>query len=564
MLMSDRWEAAAAELEGMRDLWPDSVPREVHDEHPTFGLNDYLQKWSRERPETTAIHFYGLDVTYRHLEDAVASFAGWLVSEGVTAGDRVGVYLSNSPQFTIAFLGILRIGAVHVPINPMFKTRELLYEVDDAGVSLLLAQSDLQDVVQLAATQGCMPSKVFYTHLADMLETTPDYRMPFEPASPDRASDWAAIMGHEGVNPITCDRDALAALNYTGGTTGLPKGCEHTQGHMIYTALSSIMGMGRTPGAEGDVVLGFLPMFWIAGEDICMINPLVDGATVVLMNRWNPQQAAALIQEQGVVSMLAPADSYVELLETPEFLAADTSTLRNCTGASFVRKVDIPLRKQWRAATGGELREAAFGMTETHTLDTFTFGLSTNDQDLLSEPTYCGYPVPGTSIVVVDSDLKPCPVGEAGQILIKSPSVLTRYYNRPDATAESLVDGWLFTGDTGRFDEHGALSYLARTKEMIKVNGMSVFPAELETLFREHDSVQTVAVAPRDDDVTGQVPVAYILLSANTTTTADELVAWAKERIAGFKVPEVVLVEDMPMTATGKIRKVELVKGLNQ
>jgi len=568
MSMARDWEAAAAELAGLRDLWPSEVPRTLEEPIPGGSLIDYLQKWSTERPDTVAIHFYGRDITYAELDRSSAAFAGWLRSQGIGQGDRVGVYLPNCPQFTIAFLGILRLNAVHVPINPMFKTQELAYEVRDAGVSALLALPDFAPQIdavrdEVRADLGT-DFTVAYTQLGDMLETEAAPPAPFGPVDPHLPSDWAGIVAHAPADPATVDPHALAALNYTGGTTGMPKGCEHTQAHMVYTGLSALAGQGRTPGTGREAALGFLPMFWIAGENLSLLVPIVDGSTVVMMTRWNPRAALHLIEAQAVTFMVGPADNYVELMELPEFTPASTASLRTCNAVSFVRKLDPELRAQWLDATGVTLREASYGMTETHTSDTFVLGLGIDDQDLRSEPVYCGYPVPGTSIVVVDPDLHPVPVGTAGQILVYSPSLLTAYFNKPEATRDTLVDGWLLTGDTGRFDEHGALTYLARTKEMIKVNGMSVFPSEVESFIRAHESVERVAVAPRDDAATGQKPVAFIELRDGTNTSSDEIHEWAGEQMAGYKVPEVVIVDSMPMTATGKIRKMELIQGLTR
>ncbi|MYM19622.1 AMP-binding protein [Brevibacterium sp. 5221] len=596
---SAAWDAAAAELEGLRDLWPADVPQALDPAAWAGTLGDRLDRWARERPETTAIHFYGADTTYAELERQVAACAGWLAARGVRPGDRVGVYLANCPQFIVAFLAILRLRAVHVPVNPMFKAAELAHELDDARPRALLAQAEFRPVVQAAAAElglrledaqgapagdagaagdaaqaqgtqardAAQPSEplcVGYTQLGDALPGPAVPAAPFGPADPALGSDWAAILASPPAPAAQADPDALAALNYTGGTTGLPKGCEHTQAHMLYTAVSSLAGMGLQPGAGGQSVLGFLPIFWIAGEDFCILNPIVDGSTLVLMTRWHPEAALALIESQAVTTTVAMADNYVELMELPGFAAARTDSLAECMAISFVRKLDPQLRAQWRAATGTVLHEASFGMTETHTADTTTHGLDADDQDLRAEPIYCGYPVPGTRILVVDDDLVPVPAGTPGQIIESSPSVLTRYFNRPEATAQQLVDGWLLTGDTGRFDDHGALTYLSRTKEMIKVSGMSVFPAEVESLFKDHPDIVRIAVAPREDAAAGQIPVAFIEAAPGSTTSAEQFRAWAAQRMAVYKVPEVHLVDAMPMTATGKIRKVELIAGLEE
>lgn len=578
------WSKAAEKLAELRTNWPADVPREFVDPWPNDGLNDYLRRWANERPQVTAIHFYGTDISYADLENSVGAFAGWLRGRGVGPGDRVGVFLGNCPQLTIAMLGILRIGAVYVPVNPMFKARELAYELADAGVSLIITHPSLAETVDAA---GLIPAEdlagaarprlepgleVAFTSLGDMLVGEAFPPPPFTVEAADKSvpvSDWPAIMASAPEAPIECDRSALAALNYTGGTTGMPKGCEHTQGHMVYTAISTLLGQGRRPGepspnsGRAHVSLGFLPMFWIAGEDMAILNPLIDGSTVVMMTRWDAGAALTLIEQQRVTWVAAQADNYVELLALPGFEQADTSSLEACVAISFVRKLDIALREEWHAATGVLLHEASYGMTETHTADTFTHGLHENNQDLRATPTYCGYPVPGTSIVVVDDDLHPVPVGTPGQILVKSPSVMRAYYEKAEATRDTLVENWLMTGDTGQFDARGGLSYLARSKEMIKVNGMSVFPTEVETLMRSHPSILHIAVAPRDDAESGQRPVAFVELKPGERVSPTELKLWAKDNMAGYKVPDIVIVDAMPMTATGKIRKVELMKGLS-
>ncbi len=572
------WNDAATALAKRRSHWPPAVDREYVDPDPTAGLNDYLRRWARERPQTTAIHFYGTDISYADLEFSAGAFAGWLLAQGVASGDRVGVYLGNCPQLTIAMLGILRIGAVYVPINPMFKSRELAFELADSGASLLLTDPALTAVVEAARAvpqeeltgaaheRVSLTLRVAYTRLGDMLLARPTPPPPFPESHGDSPSDWSSIMAAAPVAPIRCDREALAALNYTGGTTGMPKGCEHTEGHMIYTALSTLQGQGRRPGAysartgAAHVSLCFLPMFWIAGEDMGILNPLIDGSSAVVMTRWNADVALALIERERVTWVAAQADNYVEMLEAPSFAGTDTSSLEECVAISFVRKLDRELREQWLAATGVLLHEASYGMTETHTADTFTSGLHIGDQDLRATPTYCGYPVPGTDIVVVDDDLDPVDVGFPGQILVRSPSVLRAYYNKPEATRDAIVDGWLLTGDTGQFDDHGGLSYLARSKEMIKVNGMSVFPTEVESLMKSHPHIERVAVAPREDPESGQRPVAFVELRTHARVSADDLGLWAREQMATYKVPDIVIVDSMPMTATGKIRKVDLMK----
>lgn len=562
------WQTAAADLCARRSLWPQEVPNQPAELAAGAGLSETIQHWARTRPDAVAVSYYGWSASWSEVEHRVAALAGWLAQHGVGVGDRVGVYLGNSPQYFESFAAIAWLGAVYVPINPMYKAEELRYQLDDSGAVHLIATTQLRDIVDAVRPVLNHEITVTWTDPAAVFlepgAPAPSSGMPLSVPSAQAAGDWSAVLNTEPIAPVPSVPDRLAALNYTGGTTGRPKGCEHTLEHMAYTAAAAAAGMGKTSmGSAHDVTLGFLPMFWIAGQNLGLLLPLYSGGEVAIMNRWDPRVALRTIADRGVTRVVAPADGYVELLEllaTDEFATTDLTSLEQCQAVSFIRKLDIELREQWFDQTGTTLREASYGMTETHTSDTFTMGLQDGNRDLSAEPVYCGYPVPGTSIVVVDADLNPVPVGQEGEILVESPSVLTGYWRNPDATSEVLIDGWLRTGDTGRFDEVGALTYLARTKEMIKVNGMSAFPSEIEALLRMHPDVDTVAVAPRDDASKGQVPVAFVIPAAGSKPDAHELTAWARQNMAVYKVPEFVFVDQMPMTATGKIRKNELLE----
>ena len=549
-------ESALAEIRELQAAaWPPEVPRSV--EYPIEGRTviDYLRHWATQRPHTVAIDFYGRDITYAELDDLSDRFAGWLLQRGASAGDRVGVHLSNCPQFHIAMLGILKIGAVHVPINPLFREHELAYELGDAGVEILLTQDSFADMVESVRGESAL-RHVAVTALSDLLPAEPGVTPPFPTAS--GPTDWAGIMESPRADPIPMDPDALAALNYTGGTTGMPKGCKHTQAHMVYTAATATLAGGGQVGEAPPVVLGFLPVFWIAGEDFGILYPLINGGTVVLLTRWDPEAAATLVERRGVTSMVGTVDNYVELMDLPGFADRDFSTLGNAMAVSFVLKLDPGIRARWRAATGHVLREASYGMTETHTADTITLGFQTDDEDLRSEPVFCGLPVPGTDVLIVDEAGAPVPVGQPGQIIVRSPSLLTGYYGKPDATADALRGGWLHTGDVGKLNDKGALHYLARNKEMIKTNGMSVFPSEVEALLMLHPAIQSAAVVPKPDPGKGQVPFAFVQLLPDRQVSGEELREWAARNMATYKVPTVEVLDALPMTATGKVRKADL------
>ncbi|MGI6796327.1 AMP-binding protein [Gordonia sihwensis] len=541
-------EAAAAEL-AARQLanWPAAVPREFEYPAGRPTMVDHLRHWAALRPDAPAITFYDRDVSYAEYDEFSDRFAGWLESVGVRAGDRVGIHLANCPQFHIAMLGVLKLGAVHVPVNPLFKGFELEHELTDANVTVLLTSPEQRDLVE--SVRARTPVRLVATTALDDMRAHPS----------STASDWAEIMRAPRAQVRPADPDVLAALNYTGGTTGMPKGCEHTQRHMAYTAATATLAGGTGLGDADAVSMNFLPVFWIAGEDFGIIKPLINGQRVVLLTRWDAATVVDQVAAYGVTDLVATVDSYLEILDLPGLDPAALRSLRSTLAVSFVTRLDPPIRARWRAAVGSVLREASYGMTETHTADTFTLGFQDGDRDLLADPVFCGLPVPGTDILVVDDDGRPLPVGEVGQIIVRSPSILSGYLDNPRATADALRDGWLYTGDLGRFDEWGALHYLARTKEMIKINGMSVFPSEVEALMRRHEGIEAISVVPRPDPDRGQVPVAFVVVTENGPDERS-LVAWARENLATYKVPEVIVVDALPMTATGKVRKGELLE----
>jgi acyl-CoA synthetase (AMP-forming)/AMP-acid ligase II len=509
------------------------VPDEVVHPVGEITIPAHVGHWATVRPDHCALRIDDRSWTYAELDDAHRRVAGWMAAKGVTRGDRVAVHLGNSAEFAIAFLAILRLGAVHVPVNPMFQPEELAHELLDSEPSLIVTASALQPVLE--ACRDRVPEMTVL--LVD-------------------GADWRDALGHSPFVRDDGDLDSLAALNYTGGTTGMPKGCQHTQGHMLYTAASAATAT-RMPSDGSYVGLCYLPIFWIAGEDLGLLIPFVLGGTSILMARWNAERVVDTIEQHRVTLMTGTVENYLELMGLEGIRERDLSSLEDPQAVSFVRKLTPAIREQWaQTVPGSVLRESAYGMTETHTIDAVPYGFAEADLDLLSEPVFCGIPVPGTDIAVVSpGTVDPVPLGEIGEIIVRSPSVTDGYWRNEEATREQIVDGWIRTGDNGRFDEHGFLHYLGRSKEMIKVNGMSVFPADVEMLLARHPQVESVAVVPLDDAQTGQVPAAFVVARPDATLTAEALSAWCRENMAPYKVPRVHLVGDLPMTATGKVRK---------
>ncbi|KQW20489.1 acyl-CoA synthetase [Afipia sp. Root123D2] len=544
--------------------WPKGTPRTPQYPHGEIALSEYLRAWARVQPEHPAVIFYGHVLSYADLDRQSDRFAALLSKKGVRKGDRVAVFLPNCPQFHIVFFGILKLGAIHVPVSPLSRAFELSYELNDTDAEVIVALDQLIETVRQVKGETKL-REIIVTSFADVLPAKPAIPVPDSVKSPRIAIPGAtdllpalAAMGEVGPQP-PAGLDDIAALNYTGGTTGMPKGCVHTQGDMVYTAAANY-GIALNTDSKS-VFLSFFPEFWIAGENFGLIFPLFAGATLVLLARWDPMSALAAIDEYKVTITAMPVDGAVELMDHPRFKEFNLSSLKQIRVVSFVKKLNPEYRRRWKELTGTILAESSWGMTETHTSNTFTTGFQDNDFDLTSQPIFVGLPVPGAEFKITDFETGDLiPIGGEGEIRVRTPSLLKSYWNKPEATAESLVDGWLRTGDIGLIDSDGFLHFLGRRKEMLKVKGMSVFPPEIEALLGQHPAVLGSGVVGREDADKGQVPVAFIQLKpeARGMTTPEEIQAWCKERMAVYKVPEIRIIEALPMTATGKVKKQEL------
>ncbi len=542
--------------------WPAGKPREPQYPLGRLPLDEYLRHWAREQPEACAIDFYGRSLSWAELDHAAERCAALLASLGVQPGDRVAVYLPNCPQLHIAFYGILRLGAIYVPVSPLARGLELSYQLNDSGARTLLAFDQLLPFVRQVRGETAI-EHLLATSLSELRPAQPSIPVPDLLLAPKVAGDdfidfLPALAACSDAAPRhSVQLDDIAALNYTGGTTGLPKGCIHSHGDMLYTCASFApvaMNLGRD-----DTLLNFLPEFWIAGENSGLLFPVYAGCRLVLLARWDAEAFMAAVEHYQVTHCGLLVDSAAEVLDHPQLARYDLRSLKQTGSISFIKKLTRDYRRRWFELTGTTLFEFSFGMTETHTCDTFTAGLQDDDFDLTSAPTFVGLPVPGTAFKVCDfSSGELLPLGSEGELCVRSPSLLKGYWNRPEESAAALRDGWLHTGDLGQITEQGFIRYLGRRKEMLKVNGMSVFPSELEAMLGQHPAIAASAVIGRADERRGQVPVAFIVLKPGSSETADSLAAWCRDAMAVYKVPEIRLAESLPMTATGKVKKNEL------
>jgi len=561
-----------AYLERLQELWnknwPENILREPLYPLGEIPMTEYLKLWAGATPDKASIIYYGQELTFGQLNDLSDKFASYLVSSGLKKGDRVAIMLPNCPQFIIAFYGILKCGCVCLPVNPMFKKAELVHELNDAEPRIILVLDHLYSMVDSVKDETSLEI-IITTGTNTYLPETPTIPIPtgLDLAGPDCPGSIDFVTMLEEQSPeypaVEVGLDDLAVLNYTGGTTGMPKGCEHTQGDMLYT-LAAAIATAYDPTkntVEGSSMLSYFPVFWIAGEIGGLLAPIAANMPIVLLARWDAEAVLVAIDRYKIMGLTGVVDSLLEIMDHPDLDKYDLSSLRSTSVSSFVTKLNVDIRKRWEALTGVTVRESAYGMTETHTMDTFTMGMQVDDMDLKSKPVFCGLPMPGTQLKIVDfqtGELKE--LGEDGEIAIKTPSLMKRYWRNPEATKRDIIEGWLHTGDIGMLDEQGYLHYLGRTKEMLKTKGMSVFPTEIEGLLAMHPAVEACAVLGKSDEKKGEIPIAFVQrkTSDEGQITEAELISWCRENMAIYKVPVIKFIEKLPLTDTGKINKKNL------
>lgn len=548
--------------------WPAELPKEINYPLGKMVVAEYLHKRAELTPNKTCIIYYGTEITFGVLDDLSNRFASFLADQGLQKGDRVAVFMSNCPQFFIAFYGILKLGCVHVPVNPMFKERELIYELQDTGAKVIVTTDQLNPLVQGVKEQTSI-LEIITTSLTEYLPENPS--LPVHPMYLESkkvcpgTTDMLSMLESQSPNypEVEVSLDDIAALNYTGGTTGMPKGCAHTHWNMLYTSASACTYIFRIIPEE--VGLVYWPSFWIAGEVLGLLNPIVSGATHVLFGRWDPEAVLQAIEKYKVTFINGGMDDFVTLMGVLNVDKYDLTSIKITTAASLSKRLDLNYRKRWKELTGCNMVEPTWGMTETQSYDTYTSFMQVDDMDLKGRPSFVGLPAPGTQFKVTGFEKgELLPLGEEGELMVRSPSILKSYWNNPEATEKAFDDGWFHTGDIGMINEEGYIYFLGRNKEMLKVKGMSVFPSEVELILSRHPAVEANAIVGKPDEKKGEIPVAFVLLKEEYASeiSEKEFEDWCKMNMATYKVPVVKIVDELPMTTTDKINKVELEKRL--
>lgn len=520
-------------------------------------LHGYLREHARSRPNHPAIEFYGATTTYGELDARSDALASQLRERGVGKGDTVALYLQNSPQFIIGFFAIQKLGAVVGPCNPMFKEWELEYQLNDLGARVIITSDDQVGTV-LAVRELTSLEHVISSGYEEFLPEggSPDFPGATGIAAPDGTERMIQLISSPFDAPNEPDIDMLvdpALVIYTSGTTGQPKGAQLSFGNAEFKT-ACMVGLYDFTG--DDVFGSAMPVFHIAGMLVGMTSPIMAGASIVLFHRFDAGYVLRSMREHRISVFYSTPPMVNQMLAHDLSVPASFPALRLNHGTSFGSQIDKELSDRWEAVSGAALFEFAYGMSETHT------------GDALMPPHAIRYgshgkPAFETQIKIcsVDDRNVEMPTGELGEIAVNSPSVFLGYRGRDEDTAKVKVDGWYYSGDMGRIDEDGYLHFEGRTKEMIKSNGYSVFPEEVERMLIRHPAVKQAAVVGYEDELRGESARAFIVLEPGSegTLTEDELIAWARAHMAAYKYPRSVrFIDEIPQTSTGKMLRAQL------
>ncbi|MFH1646191.1 MAG: AMP-binding protein [Chloroflexota bacterium] len=537
-------------------VWDPRIPMVFK---PRDSILRYFKDNVTATPGKVALSFYGYDVTYQELSRAIDRFAGGLSSLGVKKGDRVALFMQNCPQFVISYFGALQAGAIIVSLNPMFKSAELEYEINDSGAETLVALDYLYPEIKRA--EGRIRLKnVILTSPGDYLPEKPGLPLPSEMEQPGKtfpqALDFLEFLKKspvEAASRVGDLREDIALLQYTGGTTGLPKGAVITHYTLAHNAAAVPLWFGYT---RDDVHTGVMPFFHVAGMVHSMCAALVSGGRLVILARFSPEVLAGAIEQYRCTVINTITTMYTALLDWPETGQYDLSSLRLVWegGAPLPAAAEERLKRLLPKAFVGE----GYGLTET-----LTGGVNTPIP--YRKPGYIGIPFLSTDIKIVDLEtgLKELKPGEEGEVVIKGPCVMKGYWNKPEDTKQQIKGGWLYTGDIGKMDEEGFLAIVSRKKELIKCSGFSVFPSEIEDLLYRHPAIAEVSVIGVPDPYRGETPKAFVVLRPEYRgkTREEDILAWAKDNMASYKRPRILEFRDeLPKSGAGKVLRRILVE----
>ncbi|MCW4007571.1 MAG: long-chain fatty acid--CoA ligase [Candidatus Bathyarchaeota archaeon] len=525
--------------------WPPDVPRKL--EYPKVPLQGFLEKAAEVSPQKAAIAFAEREITYAELDALADQFAAALVALGVKKGDRVAVFLPNTLQFIIAYYGSLKVGALLTAISPLHREREVEYQLKDAEAETIVALDTLYPIVENVRRKTKLKN-IIVTSADEYTNKTSAAPISIEKPNVYRFQELLSEGKKAKPPKVHIDpEEDLAALQYTGGTTGTAKGAMLTHMNLVSNTVAFaawIKGSGK------DTFLAALPLFHIYGMTTSMNVPVYLAAKMVLLPRFEPVTALEAIQRHRVTVFCGVPTMYSLLLANPALGNFDLTSIRVCiSGAS---PLPPQVQKRFMEVTGGFLAEG-YGLTEASPVS------HCNPVDKTMRTVRLGsigLPLPDTDARIVDVETgeKTLEAGETGELAVKGPQVMKGYWRRPEETARVLRGGWLLTGDIARMDEDGYFYITDRKKDLIKYKDYSVYPRELEDVLYEHPAVRLCAVVGKPDPLVGEIPKAFIVLKDGAKASETEIMEFVKEKVAPYKmIREVEFRKELPISAAGKV-----------
>ena len=538
--------------------WPEGVRQSIA--YPEISLGEVLRKSATEAADRVALSYFGTELSFGELDKLVDKFGEALQDLGIGKGDRVAIYMPNIPQFVIAYYGVLRIGGIVVAMSPLYKEREIAHILVDSGAKVLIAWDSLYPYVQKVKGETAV-TNVISTSVRDYLPPLLRLLSPLKgvksyacPGAVDMKALLAKYPGHPKPVAIEPKKD-VALLQYTGGTTGIPKGAMLTHYNLVVNA-TQVMDWGSLrPGV--DVHLSALPFFHIFGMTTGMNSPIFTRSKMILVPdaRDIPGILKTIDKEKPTIFCGVPT-LYTALINRPDVQKHDLRSVRLCISGASALPAEV--QKKFEALTGGRLVEG-YGLTETSPV-THCNPLDDPKKNRIGS---IGIPVSDTEAKVVDMETgtRDLPVGEAGELVVRGPQVMGGYWNKPDDNKTALRDGWFYTGDIATMDSDGYFQIVDRKKDMIDVSGYKVWPREVEERLYEHPAVMEAAIVGMPDPRSGEAVKAYVVLKKGYEgkVTADDITNFCKQKIASYKAPKIVEFKaELPKTVVGKVLRREL------
>ncbi|TYS57030.1 AMP-binding protein [Rossellomorea marisflavi] len=544
--------------------YPEQIPREFSlVEKP---LQSYLTDAAEKYGGKTAIHFMGKELSYSEVHEAALKFGSYLQGLGIEKGDRVAIMLPNTPQSVVAYYGILYAGGVVVQTNPLYMEREIEYQMKDSGAKVMLTldilyprvtkvmkETELEHII-VTAIKDCLP---FPKNLIYPFIQKKQYGIVVKVEPSETIHLYTDIMKRSAgglAEPEEFDfAEDLALLQYTGGTTGFPKGVMLTHQNLVANASMCDIWLYKCRKGE-ERVLGILPFFHVYGMTAVMVLSIMQGYTLILLPKFDATTTLKTIQKQKPTLFPGAPTIYIGLLNHPDLKKYDLSSIDSCISGSASLPVEV--QQQFEAITGGKLVEG-YGLTESSPVTHSNFLW---DKERVKGSI--GVPWPNTDSVILSMETgEPLPPNEIGEIAVKGPQVMKGYWNRPEETEQTLKDGWLLTGDVGYMDERGYFFVVDRKKDMIIAGGFNIYPREIEEVLYEHPAIQEVVAAGVPDAYRGETVKAYVVLKEGASLTEEELNVYARKYLAAYKVPRIYeFRKELPKTAVGKILRRALVE----